>query len=147
MPIRIDNNEIKRVALEIKSRVEKAVIMRMQLIGERFVANARISGNYMDHTGNLRSSIGYVILKNGLQLIGSDWVQVRQGKDGVKAGQDLLGEMAKKYPTGLVLICVAGMEYAAAVESKGYDVITSSAFIAKEEFTRAIENLKEKLLS
>ena len=35
--------------------------------------------------------------------------------------------MALDYPKGMVLIGVAGMGYAAAVESRGYDVITGSA--------------------
>jgi len=39
---------------------------------------------------------------------------------------DYANQIKSKYK-GLVLIGIAGMEYAAAVEAKGYDVITGSA--------------------
>jgi len=40
---------------------------------------------------------------------------------------NVLDDIAAQYPTGMILVVVAGMEYAAAVESKGYDVITGSS--------------------
>lgn len=90
-------------------------------VGERFVNDARDNGEYEDQTGNLRASIGYAVLENG---------SVR--KDGISD----LGESRELVESvtddGFVLIGVAGMEYAAAVESKGYDVITGSVPAAEE---------------
>lgn len=143
--MKVNKNDIEKAISSSKQRIEDALVMRLQRIGEQFVANARSSGNYQDRTGNLRSSIGYVIVKNGLQLVGSDWVMIREGKAGIVVGKKLIEEMSRRFPTGIVLICVAGMDYAAAVESKGYDVITSSAFIAKKEFIKAIEKIKNNL--
>lgn len=146
--MKISDNDIKKLAVTVKDRLEKAIIMRMQMIGERFISNGRIRGNYTDRTGNLRSSIGYVILKNGLQMDGSDWILIRPGAhEGIKAGQELLAEMARRFPTGLVLILVAGMKYAAAVESKGFEVITNSATEADQEFKKAIERIIKKVSS
>jgi hypothetical protein len=142
--MRINNTQINQAIKTMKSRVEEAVIQRLQFIGEKFLSNARINADFIDRTGNLRSSIGYVIIKNGLQQSGSDWIMIRQGKEGIVAGKRIIDELSRKYPTGIILICVAGMEYAAAVESKGYDVITSSAFLAENDFKKMISGIKTK---
>jgi hypothetical protein len=43
------------------------------------------------------------------------------------------------------LIVVAGMDYAAAVESRGKDVLTASSIKAKNELKQAIKDLKRKV--
>ena len=47
--------------------------------------------------------------------------------------------ISQEYSKGLVLVGFAGMNYAAAVESKNYDVITGSA-PTKEMMVKAFEN-------
>jgi hypothetical protein len=122
--------------------IQQAVLSRLQRIGETFVTNARLNGTYKDQTGNLRSSIGYVILKNGEQVFENFEGKTSTGKQTAKsAAQDI----ASKYPTGYVLIGVAGMEYAAAVESRGYEVITSSSITAREELKTALQGLQKKI--
>ncbi|MFN8291607.1 MAG: hypothetical protein U0U70_15225 [Chitinophagaceae bacterium] len=144
--MKVPKAKINEAIREMMGRIEQALILRLQRIGENFVKNARLNGNYTDRTGNLRSSIGYVIIKNGLQLSGSDWIQIKPGAaPGIAAGQGLINELAAKYPTGIVLICVAGMNYAAAVESKGFDVISSSSVIARDELESAIKRITEKI--
>lgn len=137
--------DIRKLIEERKKRIDAAILSRLQFVGEQFVKNARERANFQDRTGNLRSSIGYVVLKNGLQKSGSDWIQVKEGGSGVKAGQDLIEELSRKYPTGYILIGVAGMDYAAAVESKGYDVITNSAGIAASSLKSALKKLSQKI--
>lgn len=136
--------DIRKIVEDRKRKIDAALLSRLQFVGEQFVKNARERANFQDRTGNLRSSIGYVVLKNGLQKAGSDWLQVKAGKEGVKAGQDLIGEISRKYPTGYVLIGVAGMDYAAAVESKGYDVISNSAGEAASSLKTALKKLSQK---
>ena len=103
-----------------KINKEIAILIR---IGEEFVNKARTKGEYMDDTGNLRSSIGYILIDNG-KVINQNF----SGNDaeGKIAAMDYANQIKSKYK-GLVLIGIAGMEYAAAVEAKGYDVITGSA--------------------
>ena len=116
---------------DIKAHIEKkmkayrnAVLERLKQAGEKFVNIARDRGDYTDQTGNLRSSIGYIILYDGISLV-EDFKQVKQGTEGVTKGKQ---EALKNAPSkGYALVVVAGMEYAAAVESKGKDVITGSA--------------------
>lgn len=102
----------------------------LQFIGEKFVNEARLKGNYTDRTGNLRSSIGYMIFKDG-RIQDQNFQPSDKGTErepGVERGQEFAQEIAAQHPNGWVLIGVAGMEYAAAVEAlDGYDVITSSA--------------------
>lgn len=98
-------------------------VERFQYLGELFVNKARLDGNYKDRTANLRSSIGYIILIDG---------EVHENNfdgtnEGTSKGQKFANEVAEQYPDGIVLIGVAGMEYSALVEAKGYDVITGSA--------------------
>lgn len=110
-------------------RTEKAVIETYQFAGEGFVRDARLNGAYNDITGNLRSSVGYILIKDGVQLI-ENFEETGNGTDkatGVTSGLTFAEELAIEYPKGIALICVAGMEYAAAVEAKGKDVITGSA--------------------
>lgn len=110
---------------------ELAILIR---IGEKFVNDARKKGEYTDRTGNLRSSIGYVLIENG-QIINKN-ISGRT-PDGT-ARAEAFAESIKNQYKGLVLVGFAGMEYAAAVESKNYDVITGSA-PTEEEIKIAFE--------
>ena len=87
-------------------------------------------GGFGDVTGNLRSSIGYFILKDGKIIIENRKLSTK-GTDkitGYGAAIHLLNEVQKI--TGYQLIGVAGMGYAAYVESLGYNVITIQADVA-----------------
>ncbi len=98
--------------------------------GERFISDARQTRTYTDKTSNLRNSIGY-------SVVGEDPVtEVGQGEGGAE-GASLLAEKSREITTGLVL--AAGMNYAAAVEAKGYDVITESVNRAKVNHKRMLE--------
>ncbi len=97
-------------------------------------------GGFWDRSGNLRSSIGYAVIYDGKVGI-EKFEQVKDGAEGVAAGKKLVGELAKEFNKGMVLVVTAGMEYAAAVESKGYDVITGSSF----EGEKLLKFMKEKL--
>jgi hypothetical protein len=151
--------EVEKALRGALLQFEQAIINRLIRVGENFVKNARTVNTYKDQTGNLRSSIGYIILKDGSQLaenfktssLNPDGSKARKkkggGGEGVERAKEAAAEVAASYPTGYVLICVAGMEYAAAVEAKGYDVITGSSLIAKEELKKSLATLRDKLLA
>ena len=123
----------------VTERVNQEIAV-LERIGEKFVNDAKTRGQYMDDTGNLRSSIGFIIAWDGKVI-----KQVFNGKepDGRDSGFIYAETIMKDYPKGLVLIGVAGMEYAAAVESKGYDVIASS-IPSKETLTKAFKEFLGK---
>jgi hypothetical protein len=118
------------------SIIEDAILSRLKFIGETCVNNARANGSYNDVTGNLRSSICYVVLKNGVKKSGGVIPS-----DSSKRMAELIAE----YPRGYVLIVLAGMDYAAAVESKGKDVLTASSKIAEIELKKAIKTFRKTL--
>jgi hypothetical protein len=155
--------DISQMVEDRKGKIRQAVISRLQFIGETFVTNARNERTYKDHTGNLRNSIGYIILENGEQLfenfVKSAQVEIvitegkKKGKTkitsgddaGLAKGHDFATEVAVRFPRGLVLIVVAGMQYAAAVEARGYDVLTGSSQQASTDLKNALEELSQKI--
>jgi len=107
--------------------IEQRIIWTLAMVGENFVNDARTIRTYKDQTGNLRSSIGYIIARDG-NIIQENIEGKAEGRAQAKKIAD---EVLRENKKGFVLIVVAGMEYAAAVESKGYDVITGSVPAAK----------------
>ena len=82
---------------------------------------------YTDRTGILRNFVGYIVLLNS----------VEKSKSNISAlNQKLIEELKSKYPKDLVLIVVAGMNYAAYVEAKGFNVLSSAELMAKNILTK-----------
>lgn len=126
-----------------RSEITDFITLRFEQIGEEAVKIAREKGSYHDITGNLRSSIGYIILNDGkIVKQGAPETYAGSSGDGAKGaaeGQALLNRLKAKFPWGIVLIICAGMEYAAFVENvKHKDVLTSAEHLA--------ESLMKKLL-
>lgn len=122
--------------------IEKKQIVRLQMLGEMCVIHARsipASQGFEDQTGNLRSSIGYMVFKDGV-AIHSAYEQVLDGSDGAKKGEALAKKVGET-STGICLVVTAGMNYALHVESKGRDVITSAEHMAQRELPRMLEKL------
>lgn len=140
---KFNRNDIIKAIAGKKELIEQAILLRLKRVGERFIRNCRNNANFTDRTANLRSSFGYVILKNGTEVFGA--LGKGEGKEGPEQAQKVIDEVAQKFPTGFVLIGVAGMDYAAAVESKGFDVITGSSAIAEQELKKAMKELGNKL--
>lgn len=125
--------EINRQIEEEIKKSSKNTVERLFYIGESAVNEARKNGDYLDHTGNLRSSIGYVVLNNG-KVITMNTQEADRGTDrktGVRTAEQFIQELSKKYNKGYVLIVVAGMDYAAEVEARGRNVISSSKLLAE----------------
>ena len=108
--------------------IEQRIIWTLAMVGEKFVNDARTIRTYKDQTGNLRSSIGYIIARDG-NIIQEN---IEGKSEGRAQAKETTNEVLRENSKGFVLIVVAGMEYAAAVESKGYDVITGSVPATKE---------------
>lgn len=133
--------DVRRMAAKKKQQMRQAMLMRLKRVGEQFIADARENGAYTDQTGNLRNSIGYIILDDGVQI---DLGGFGNG-EGAARGEQLALELSDKYTSGLVLIVVAGMEYAAAVESLGFDVLTMSGVIAGANLKKQMQQLAQKI--
>jgi type IV secretory pathway VirB6-like protein len=105
----------------------------LHAVGEQFIADARNNGTYTDRTGNLRSSIGYIIYKDGKPFNDSF---PGNKTDGIRTWPQVASGQAKVPQKGFALVVVAGMNYALYVEAKNYDVITGSSYDAAEKLLK-----------
>ncbi|WP_133583363.1 hypothetical protein [Sphingobacterium yanglingense] len=143
---RFTRSVISQAVEKHKAQFREAVINRFELVGWEFVKAAREKtaneGGFNDVTGNLRSSIGFAIVDHGRI--------VQENFDGAQAigkqeAESFISELLGDFEDGYALIVVAGMGYAAAVESKGKDVITGSSLEAEATLKTAIRMLKRSL--
>lgn len=149
-------------ALKDLMNIEKALIRRMQFIGEQFVIDCRNQpqptvsrrkdkktgkalfqgpkeGVFEDQTSNLRSSEAYFIVKDNVVIGGNTF--------GTPEGISHAKQVMKDVPfhSGIRLIGVAGMNYAAAVESLGYNVITKQSYVAIDNLHEQFTALSKKV--
>lgn len=121
----------KHLESEIKKREQK-LIRVLNYIGMTCISEARNSGDYIDRTGNLRSSIGYAILNNGKIEKISSFQTIKKGTKGKEKGNEIIKNISSDFNYGIILIVVAGMNYAAYVETKR-NVLSSSELYAKQQ--------------
>ena len=121
-------SDIERAVNAELINIERGVLAILQRVGEEFVRDARMGidinsgafpkGDYTDQTANLRSSIGYFILRDGNVVTEN----LSGTSKGVSAARAVLTKVGKD---GYSIVGVAGMEYASHLESMGYNVISS----------------------
>jgi len=128
MPIKANFSDsyLKEIMNQFTGAVTDSVSDAMRMACLKMVERAKQTNTYKDRTGNLRSSIGYVLYHNGKE-ISRQFEIVKDGGDGIRKGSALAREVASEYGKGFVAVVVAGMNYAAYVEAKGKDVITGSS--------------------
>lgn len=133
-----NESEINRWFDRFEEKAEDKLKKLLQAAGETFVKYARESGKYYDHTGNLRSSVGYVIAIDG-DTVYDNFQKSSKGTDkmtGENESEKLANELIASHNKGMVLIAVAGMQYAVYVEAmEGKDVI-AGASIRTEDWLR-----------
>ena len=103
-------SEVDAYLEEQIQRIEQQTIYNLSYVGERCLNEARSTNSYKDQTGNLRSSIGYVIVKDGKIVQMSDFTTVKNGREGTQGG----------------------MNYAAHVSARGYNVLDSAELLAEQ---------------
>lgn len=142
-------SEVHETLMREAERVERLTIRALSRLGEQCVTKIRDRAgdkSWYDQTGNLRSSVGYVIAHNKNIIQYSTFNQVKQGSEGVKTGKDLAKELAKRYSNNYVLIVVAGMNYAEFVEAMdNKDVLASTELWAREQVPLMLEKLKRQI--
>ena len=91
------------------------------------IRNRSAKESWIDHTGNLRSSIGFAVYEQGSKYMESAFSQVLSGTDGSVKGKKMINDLAKEYSRVYALVVVAGMEYAGEVEAlESKDVLAST---------------------
>lgn len=119
-----------------------ALIQMFNYVGLECVREARTKRRYTDQTGNLRSSTGYCVLYDGVVVHQSGFEAVKPtATQGAASGRELMNKLIAENSTGIVLIVVAGMNYAAYVEAKGLNVLDSSEIMAKKLVRKTLKRL------
>lgn len=132
--------------------VERQQIKRLQYLGEECVTHARLvpaDKGFTDRTGNLRSSIGYVLFRDG-EAIHYNYKVVNGPEGGnaskaISQSKELAERVARRHPVGVCLVVTAGMKYAVCVESKGRDVLTSAELMAKDKLPKMVQELIDNI--
>lgn len=143
MPIKrkTSDAEIGRMVEQKMQRIIDAAIYNLSYVGERVLNEARSSGSYKDQTGNLRSSVGYVLVVDGKVVKSSSFETVKGGGQGSSEGRAYVQTLVSKFPQGIALIVVAGMNYASYVSAKGYNVLDTAEVLAQ----RLVPQMKQQL--
>ncbi len=160
------------------NEIERQQIRNLQKLGEMCITHARNltveQGSFNDISGNLRSSIGYMVFRNGVAVhafyepteipagtikvprkrktkdgkIKTYMATVKVGGDGMRgaeAGEALAKKIGQEHPNGVCLVVTAGMNYAVHVEKNGRDVITSAEHLAERELPIMLEKLIDNI--
>ncbi len=130
-------NDLEKGFEGLQLTADRKILEILKYVGERFINEARHLRTYKDRTGNLRSSIGYIIALDGKIIEKS----IKASGTARRNAERSFEEVLTRFNKGYVLIGVAGMEYAASVESKGYDVITGPALGAEQIMKRLVKEI------
>lgn len=147
MPIRsrTPQTQIAAEFAEFERQITQKAIKKLQYVGEACINAARDwraqAHPYKDDTGNLRSSLGYVIAVDGKIGFVSSFEVVEKGEQGAKDGIEYAKQLAREYPNDIVLIMVAGKNYASYVANRGYDVLDSAEILAKKIAPKLLKGL------
>lgn len=132
----------KALKENFQNRLYTLYLRGLRQVGEKAVAHARSINTYMDQTGNLRSSVGYVIYHDG-RLLERNFQQVLNGSEGKSEGEK---HATRKVPKrGFALVVVAGMDYALAVQTRGYDVLDGAEIEAEKELEKYLRTLRDRI--
>lgn len=146
MGIKLVNNGVSGFQKAIMAKFDEAIKTKLKYLGEELVKYAKDNHNYTDQTGNLTNSIGYAVVHNN-DIVYSSFDESSGVADisalqAAKAmAQDIYGNNCYS------LIIVAGMNYAAYVEAKGYNVILPAELKAKKDFINEIAKVLTKFHS
>ena len=115
--------------------IKREILIAYAKLGEESDARIRdrsAEESWIDHTGNLRSSIGYAIFDYGMKQVESAFASIGSGATGSQEGRKMIADLAKEYSRVYALVVVAAMNYAdfvEAIESK--DVLASTELWAR----------------
>lgn len=141
------NSFLQRAAKKLQENVLKA----LSKLGDESVARIRnrsAKESWIDHTGNLRSSIGFAVYEQGSKYMESAFSQVLGGTDGSSKGKKMINDLAKEYSRVYALVVVAGMEYAGEVEAlDSKDVLASTRIWATSQVERRVKTATDSAIN
>ena len=136
---------------EKKEALKRVLDMKLLQLAEEAVSHAKHNKGYKDRTANLKNSISFALFYDG-QLVTKQIGQLSKPEDapkehgGVENNLDAFAqEDGVVAPSGYSLIIVAGMEYGAHVEHKGYNVLHLTRYYLHDEMKKILEETLEEI--
>jgi len=141
-----DKQKLNKYILNQGKVIERALIYRLSALLADLENHAKLSAGYDDDTSNLRSSIGGVVLNNGIPVHWKGFTSINRAMEGPVVGKDLAKQLIASNKDGIVLILVAGMEYATYVENYyNLNVLKQSELRMNRELPKILNKLKSKI--
>lgn len=141
---------LKQYFDDFKKCTHKAIVEILSRLGVECVNKAREphAGDWVDHTGNLRSSIGFMITYNGKEVTSDGFEPTAapdgNGAKGQQEGQDFILSIASQNSQGYALVMVAGMNYAEYVEAhESRDVLAHVELFARREVEKRMNRVPD----
>ena len=136
---------------ERQQALRKVLDMKLRQLAEEAVTHAKQNKGYRDRTANLKNSISYALFYDG-QLLTQQAGQIPHPEEAPKGHQDVTSNLEEfcqeegvVRPSGYSLIIVAGMEYGAHVEHKGYNVLHLTKYFLHDEMKKILEETIEEI--
>ena len=143
--------ELQRKLLERKEALKRVLDMKLQQLAEEAVSHAKHNKGYKDRTANLKNSISYALFYDGelvTQQVGDipNPQEAPKEHNGVASNlEQYCSEEGVVRPSGYSLIVVAGMEYGAHVEQKGYNVLHLTKYFLRDEMRKILEETIDEI--
>lgn len=140
--------QISKLFTDKVEELEQRTIYYLTYLGEKCLREMRQNYTYIDDTGNLTSSMGYIVCHYGA-VVGGSGFNPGSGKHGVNGtdgdgtikGKAFIESLRSNYSSvAYILIVVAGMEYASYV-AKYKNVTQSAQLLAEQQMPLIIKKI------
>ena len=140
----INYNYIKNYLLNAIRGIDKTIMEELRGIANELVKDAHLNRGYTIDTGDLISSTGVVIMRNGIVL---EIVGLSGTSNGKSEGEKFANEIVKKYKgdNDYKLVLIAGMPYANIVEDRGFNVLYVTSVNAQQIYKKHLDIIKNKI--
>lgn len=137
--------QLQQRLYERRDALKRVLNMKILQLAEEAVTHAKQNKGYKDRTANLKNSISFALYYDG-ELLTQNVGNIPQpneapkGHKGVATNlEKFCGQPGVVRPNGYSLIIVAGMEYGAHVEHKGYNVLHLTKYFLRDEMKEIFE--------
>lgn len=132
--------QLQKYIKEQSTDIENATIYAMEYLVDELVTHAKTHPGYNDITGNLKSSIVGVVLKEGVIIK----TKAEGTQTGIETSTNYINSLIGSYSKGLVILVAAGMQYASYVENyRNKNVLRESEFEMNKKLPEMLEMLKK----
>ena len=104
--------DIDRLCKRMAEIVEECVVEEFTEWAKQDDEYLRSNDGFIDHTGNLRSSLGAAVIKDTVIQYMTPFAQVLGGSKGSQAGRSAVESLAQGCQNRIAKVMVAGMDYA-----------------------------------